>query len=81
MAKIGNYLNLRGHAVGTPEITATKISTKSMKKIGKDGVIVYGPGDLEVHKGIDNKYYVVDMARLWVPEGDFNEISSKIHQV
>ena len=37
--------------------------------VGPQQVSVVGPGDLEIHRGIDGRYYVLDYARLFVPEG------------
>eukprot|EP01124_Arcella_intermedia_P030339 TRINITY_DN6621_c0_g1_i1.p1 TRINITY_DN6621_c0_g1~~TRINITY_DN6621_c0_g1_i1.p1 ORF type:complete len:940 (+),score=237.22 TRINITY_DN6621_c0_g1_i1:126-2822(+) len=38
-------------------------------KIGKTNVSIIGPGDIEIHKGTDDRLYVVDLGRLMPPEG------------
>ncbi|GAM18575.1 hypothetical protein SAMD00019534_017500 [Acytostelium subglobosum LB1] len=30
--------------------------------------LIYGPGDIEVHKGTDGRYYMIDFARAFPPE-------------
>ncbi|GAM21633.1 hypothetical protein SAMD00019534_048080 [Acytostelium subglobosum LB1] len=30
--------------------------------------LIYGPGDIEVHKGSDNRFYMIDFARTFPPE-------------
>ncbi|EGG13871.1 hypothetical protein DFA_11632 [Cavenderia fasciculata] len=37
-------------------------------KVGRQGVHLYGPGDIEIHKGSDGRYYMIDFARLFAPE-------------
>lgn len=38
-------------------------------KVGKeDAQSMIGPADIEVHRGFDNRYYVVDFARVFPPE-------------
>ena len=44
-----------------------KLKEHGVGKGGKSQVI--GPGDMEVHVGSDGKYYLLDLARLFPPEG------------
>ena len=37
-------------------------------RIAKSNEILYGPGDIEGHKGMDRKFYVLDFARVFPPE-------------
>eukprot|EP01102_Stenamoeba_stenopodia_P000863 TRINITY_DN10802_c0_g1_i1.p1 TRINITY_DN10802_c0_g1~~TRINITY_DN10802_c0_g1_i1.p1 ORF type:complete len:746 (-),score=191.36 TRINITY_DN10802_c0_g1_i1:135-2372(-) len=53
MAELGENLHLKGHYVGT--------SAEKAKYI-------YGPGDIEVHKGKDGNFYALDFGRLLPPE-------------
>ena len=32
------------------------------------GAVIYGPGDIEGHLGLDGNYYVVDFGRTFPPE-------------
>lgn len=36
--------------------------------VGREQVMVASPGDLEGHKGLDGRYYLLDVARLFPPE-------------
>eukprot|EP01132_Coremiostelium_polycephalum_P008397 gene8397-10313_t len=36
--------------------------------VGKEKRFLYGPGDIEVHKGTDGRYYMIDFARIFPPE-------------
>ncbi|KYQ99702.1 hypothetical protein DLAC_03642 [Tieghemostelium lacteum] len=36
--------------------------------VGLTQTFVYGPGDIEVHKGYDGRYYMIDFARIFPPE-------------
>ncbi len=53
MAELGENLHLKGHLVGT--------SPEKAKYI-------YGPGDIEVHRGKDGVFYALDFGRLLPPE-------------
>ncbi|KYQ91337.1 hypothetical protein DLAC_08285 [Tieghemostelium lacteum] len=35
---------------------------------GLPKTFIYGPGDIEVHKGTDGRYYMLDFARMFPPE-------------
>ncbi|KYQ99726.1 hypothetical protein DLAC_03666 [Tieghemostelium lacteum] len=35
---------------------------------GLTQTFIYGPGDIEVHKGTDGRYYMIDFARIFPPE-------------
>jgi len=52
MEKCGKILNLKGHNAG----------------IGSNTKYLYGPCDIEGHKGQDGKFYVLDVSRIWPPE-------------
>ncbi|GAM22209.1 hypothetical protein SAMD00019534_053840 [Acytostelium subglobosum LB1] len=39
--------------------------------------LIYGPGDIEVHKGTDGRYYMIDFARAFPPEYP-SEIHGKV---
>ncbi|KAF2070452.1 hypothetical protein CYY_008232 [Polysphondylium violaceum] len=53
MKQVGEKLNLKAHRVGSiPENTK----------------ILSSPGDIEAHKGFDNRYYVIDFSRTFPPE-------------
>eukprot|EP01102_Stenamoeba_stenopodia_P002205 TRINITY_DN1198_c0_g1_i1.p1 TRINITY_DN1198_c0_g1~~TRINITY_DN1198_c0_g1_i1.p1 ORF type:complete len:1050 (+),score=251.40 TRINITY_DN1198_c0_g1_i1:69-3218(+) len=52
MEKCGKILNLKGHYAG----------------IGSNTQFLYGPCDIEGHKGHDGKLYVLDVSRIWPPE-------------
>lgn len=45
---------------------ATKIGIAPMPLLG--GSLMYGPADIEGHKGTDGRYYVVDFSRAMPPE-------------
>lgn len=62
MKSLGEKLNLQEHRVGT-RIT------------GKD---LYMPGDIEVHRGLDDRYYLLDMARMMPPEAPMRGEDGKI---
>ncbi|EFA76500.1 putative protein 150-kD protein cluA [Heterostelium album PN500] len=53
MVKLARKLNLKGHQVGLMEDTKT---------------LIFGPGDIEVHRGTDGRYYMIDFARIFPPE-------------
>ena len=53
MAEVGAALNLKEHVVG---------QTQAVQKT------LFGPCDIEGHRGRDGRYYVVDLARLFPPE-------------
>ncbi|PRP86402.1 hypothetical protein PROFUN_05321 [Planoprotostelium fungivorum] len=53
MQQAGRKMNLSGHVTG---------SARDPKKI------IYGPGDIEGHRGHDGRYYVLDFGRLMPPE-------------
>lgn len=36
-------------------------------RVGKHGTMISTPIDLEVHRGLDGKYYCLDFARLLPP--------------
>ncbi|KYQ99698.1 hypothetical protein DLAC_03638 [Tieghemostelium lacteum] len=36
--------------------------------VGLSQTFIYGPGDIEVHKGTDGRYYMIDFARIFPPE-------------
>jgi len=36
--------------------------------VGLNKKTIFGPGDIEVHKGFDSRYYMVDFARIFPPE-------------
>ncbi|KYR01650.1 hypothetical protein DLAC_11486 [Tieghemostelium lacteum] len=36
--------------------------------VGLPKSFIYGPGDIEVHKGTDGRYYMLDFARMFPPE-------------
>ncbi|KYQ99699.1 hypothetical protein DLAC_03639 [Tieghemostelium lacteum] len=36
--------------------------------VGLTQTFIYGPGDIEVHKGTDGRYYMIDFARIFPPE-------------
>ena len=40
------------------------------------GVRMYGPGDLEIHEGLDGRYYCLDLARLFPPESPLAQCKS-----
>jgi hypothetical protein len=52
IAIAGERLNLKSHVVGS----------------GSQSKSLYGPGDIEVHKGVDGRFYVIDAARVSPPE-------------
>lgn len=39
-------------------------------RVGKDRVEICGPVDLEIHCGLDGRYYALDTARLMPPDGN-----------
>eukprot|EP01124_Arcella_intermedia_P003950 TRINITY_DN12232_c0_g1_i1.p1 TRINITY_DN12232_c0_g1~~TRINITY_DN12232_c0_g1_i1.p1 ORF type:complete len:1242 (-),score=329.75 TRINITY_DN12232_c0_g1_i1:18-3698(-) len=41
-----------------------------------NGVDIYGPGDIEIHKGMDGNHYVIDFGRLFPPEAPSNSSPS-----
>jgi hypothetical protein len=41
------------------------------------GVEFLGPADLEIHCGMDRRLYVVDLGRLFPPQGQFGKVVSK----
>eukprot|EP00339_Tiarina_fusa_P009094 CAMPEP_0117059300 /NCGR_PEP_ID=MMETSP0472-20121206/41186_1 /TAXON_ID=693140 ORGANISM="Tiarina fusus, Strain LIS" /NCGR_SAMPLE_ID=MMETSP0472 /ASSEMBLY_ACC=CAM_ASM_000603 /LENGTH=779 /DNA_ID=CAMNT_0004776943 /DNA_START=40 /DNA_END=2379 /DNA_ORIENTATION=+ len=52
MAKLGERLHLKSHRTGSRS----------------GGRNLYMPGDIEVHLGMDGRYYMIDVARLMPPE-------------
>ena len=78
MEAVGQRLNLRGHlsghtapskipifSPGTPlGCIGLHISSDSV-----DIVLSSSLGDIEGHKGLDGRYYVLDFARTFPPEG------------
>eukprot|EP01133_Synstelium_polycarpum_P003664 gene3664-4217_t len=52
MKRLASILNIKGHLVG----------------LNSPPTLVYAPGDIEVHKGLDNRYYMIDFARAFPPE-------------
>ncbi|EGG14472.1 hypothetical protein DFA_12244 [Cavenderia fasciculata] len=52
MKRIASILNIKGHYVG----------------LHQPPTFLYGPGDIEVHKGFDGRYYMIDFARCFPPE-------------
>ncbi|KAH3743334.1 Histidine kinase [Pelomyxa schiedti] len=60
MEEICKTLNLKKHKCG-------KLNPKTNKPL-RPLQDLYGPTDVEIHKGTDNGYYVLDMARLFPPE-------------
>ena len=57
MRAAANKLNLKAHHTG--------VSAKGRQ-------LLYFPGDIEGHKGTDNKFYVIDTARVFPPEAPVN---------
>ena len=57
MAVLGKRLNLQEHHV---------YSSNHHKNI-----LLHTPGDIEVHRGLDGSYYIIDCARLMPPEAPF----------
>lgn len=49
------------------ERVAKKLNIKG-HPVGLLKKVLFGPGDLEGHCGEDNRYYVLDFARLYPPE-------------
>eukprot|EP01130_Rhizamoeba_saxonica_P008963 TRINITY_DN3633_c0_g2_i1.p1 TRINITY_DN3633_c0_g2~~TRINITY_DN3633_c0_g2_i1.p1 ORF type:complete len:1291 (+),score=227.82 TRINITY_DN3633_c0_g2_i1:61-3933(+) len=54
-----------------------------MKQIGENinllphmirGNLIYGPGDQEIHKGLDNRYYCIDLARVFPCEAPISAL-------
>ncbi|KYQ91076.1 hypothetical protein DLAC_07979 [Tieghemostelium lacteum] len=41
---------------------------------GVNPQFVYGPGDLEIHKSSDARYYCIDFGRLFPPEAHFDKV-------
>eukprot|EP01105_Mastigella_eilhardi_P009703 TRINITY_DN2284_c0_g3_i5.p1 TRINITY_DN2284_c0_g3~~TRINITY_DN2284_c0_g3_i5.p1 ORF type:complete len:849 (-),score=229.70 TRINITY_DN2284_c0_g3_i5:89-2314(-) len=52
MVTVARLLNLKGHMVGPPN----------------NRQLIYGPCDIEVHRAMDGRVYVIDTARLFPPE-------------
>jgi len=55
MILAASKLNLKGHIAGFCDTNT----------------LIYGPGDIEVHQGIDNRFYMLDFARVFPPEAKF----------
>jgi hypothetical protein len=54
---------------------------KSHRAGSTDEGSVIGPADIEVHRGFDNRYYVVDFARVFPPEQPRQPGEQLIHQL
>lgn len=66
-----------GSADAGKTVTADPIASQLMKGVAKQlklaphlvkGTIIYGPGDIEIHKGTDHEYYVLDFGRVMPAE-------------
>ena len=55
MRKAGEQLNIKGHYGG---------------KHPSNQQFIYGPTDIEGHRGTDGRYYVIDFARLFPPTAE-----------
>eukprot|EP01124_Arcella_intermedia_P008888 TRINITY_DN15696_c0_g1_i1.p1 TRINITY_DN15696_c0_g1~~TRINITY_DN15696_c0_g1_i1.p1 ORF type:complete len:1232 (+),score=311.07 TRINITY_DN15696_c0_g1_i1:15-3710(+) len=42
---------------------------------------IYGPGDIEVHKGLDDHFYLIDFGRLFPPEPPFYEHENQTNYI
>jgi hypothetical protein len=62
MTRIGQQLNLKKHTVGRNE---TKVE-------------ICSPVDIEGHKGLDGRYYLLDFARYMPPEPPSSEVKGSI---
>ncbi len=61
MKRAAKVINMKAHLVGRDQ---------SKKKVE-----LYAPADIEAHKGTDERYYVLDTARVFPPE----PVRTKIH--
>lgn len=52
MQMAGKKLNLKGHFGG----------------FGESKAFIYAPSDIEVHHGHDNRFYLIDFARVFPPQ-------------
>lgn len=57
---------------GASAISAAIASSLNLKRhrVGKDRTDVCGPVDLEIHCGLDGRYYALDTARLYPPDAN-----------
>jgi len=46
--------------------------------VGKDNLLIYGPGDVEIHKGTDGNYFALDLGRFLPPETPEMEKNGRI---
>ena len=60
MVQAATTINVKPHVVGS----------------GAGAKLIYGPCDIEVHRGSDGRYYVVDAARLLPPEPQAGSLSA-----
>ncbi len=49
--------------------------------VGSSKKLIYGPGDIEVHRGTDNRIYIVDTARIFCPEVWFCTFSDSVRHL
>lgn len=49
---------------------AAKVINMKGHRVGRGGKLVelFAPADIEAHRGTDNRYYVLDTARVFPPE-------------
>mmetsp|Transcript_23379 Transcript_23379/g.29801 ORF Transcript_23379/g.29801 Transcript_23379/m.29801 type:complete len:792 (-) Transcript_23379:13-2388(-) len=65
MERLGKKLHLKEHKTGSRS----------------GGRNLYMPGDIEVHLGMDNRYYMIDVARLMPPEAPKPNDSSSTRKI
>ncbi|PRP83038.1 hypothetical protein PROFUN_09893 [Planoprotostelium fungivorum] len=66
MKQVAQRLNLRGHVTGSRSTTSN---------------FIFGPGDIEGHRGHDGRLYVIDFGRLMPPEDPRERLQKKNRSV
>ena len=65
----GKTLKCKAGIAKIMEEVGNRLNLKGHKIQNHLNKIIYGPADIEAHKGTDGKYYAVDFARVFPPEG------------
>ncbi|KAK5578426.1 hypothetical protein RB653_008097 [Dictyostelium firmibasis] len=63
-----DYRGYRLLAISSLPINKNTIVYGSCDGVGANKVFLYGPGDIEIHSGLDGRKYMLDFARVFPPE-------------
>ncbi|EGC36444.1 hypothetical protein DICPUDRAFT_31848 [Dictyostelium purpureum] len=63
----GNTVHCSDEKINQEMERMCKILNLTGHVVGANKVFIYGPGDIEIHKGFDNRYYMIDFARIFPP--------------